>query len=305
MSDSIVVASQALKELKMFLELHRDRFQQWASGDSFTSEVSKSIEILFSAASRDGDPQEQLRLLAFECLGCLGALDPDRLDLPTAGKQFMCKSGLSDESEAFSFALHLIRDLLVGTFRSTTDTKFQSYLAFAIQELLKFCDFTPDLISAASDSVNAVPLRSRFRWKLLPKHMMDTVGPLLGSRYELKPPPPRNLQHPIYPTLSTYREWLQQWSGHLITCVAGSRAVKIFRVFEAAVRNKDVTVANHILPHLVLNILLVGKAEDAGAIRDEVVAVLNDQLNPSATSTREKRLLCAQVRYSMIFQAWI
>jgi serine/threonine-protein kinase ATR len=126
--------------------------------------------------------------------------------------------------------------------------------------------------------------------------MMDTIAPLLGSRYHVDPPPPGHLKHPIYPTQSIYREWLQLWSTHLITRVRGLSAKKIFDTLRTAVRNKDVTVANHILPHLVLNILLGGEPEDARAIRDEVVAVLDDQLQPTTTSTREKRLLSAQAR---------
>jgi len=62
-----------------------------------------------------------------------------------------------------------------------------------------------------------------------------------------------------------------------------------------AVRNKDVAVAHHILPHLVLNILISGKEEDVQGIRLELLAVLEDQVDVDSGSTADKKLLSAQV----------
>jgi hypothetical protein len=50
-------------------------------------------------------------------------------------------SSSSPTTIAVIFALHLIQGLLIGVFRSTNDIKYQSHLAYRIQELLKFCQF--------------------------------------------------------------------------------------------------------------------------------------------------------------------
>ena len=80
---------------------------------------------------------------------------------------------------------------------------------------------------------------------------------------------------------------------------SGSTAQTIFSVFRSAVRNKDVGVAHHLLPHLVLNILISGSEEDAQNIRKELLVVLEDQVNADSNSSPDKKLLSAQVRSSI------
>ena len=174
-----------------------------------------------------------------------------------------------------------------------SDIKYQSHLAYSIQELLRFCKFTPALV--ASGSTTSVPLKVRHRWNSLPKHVLETVTPLLEARFTLNQKSAAKLAHPIYPNQSTYREWIQIWTGHLITRASGATAQTIFSVFRSAVRNKDVGVAHHLLPHLVLNILISGNEEDAQAIRNELLVVLEDQVNPDSATTADKKLLSAQV----------
>jgi serine/threonine-protein kinase ATR len=181
---------------------------------------------------------------------------------------------------------------LVGAFRSTSDIRYQSHLAYAIQELLSFCKFTPALVTTTGTA--SIPLKVRNRWSSLPEHVHETVTPLLGSRYALTMKPLSVPNHPIYPHQPTYREWIQLWTSHLITKASGETAQVIFGVCCSAARNKDVSVAHHLLPHLVLNILISGDAEDVRNIRSELLAVLEDQVSSESDSTADKRLLSAQ-----------
>ena len=57
----------------------------------------------------------------------------------------------------------------------------------------------------------------------------------------------------------------------------------------------DVSVARHLLPHLVLNILIGGTSSVVADIRAELLAVLEDQVNLASTSTTDKKELSAQV----------
>jgi serine/threonine-protein kinase ATR len=292
-SDNLTVAFQSLRELKRFMLAQDSYIRALSSGDMFDPMAGHLMATLFMAACRDGDETEALRLLAFECIGLLGALDPDRCEIPSVDSSMIMLSNFTDEGESMQFALHLIKDVLVGAFRSTSDIKYQSHLAYAIQELLRFCRFAPTLMNPTSNV--SVPLKVRTRWNSLPKHVLETVAPLLEARYTLtlRPLPP--LKHPIYPYQSTYREWIQLWTAHLISKASGDMAQSIFKVCCSAARNKDVGVARHLLPHLVLNILLSGDDEDTQNIRLEVLAVLEDQINAESGSTDDKKLLCAQV----------
>ena len=297
-SDNIIVAIQALGELKTFMLVeNREVSRDLLSGDIFDPFIGQMLSVLFAAACRDGDDTETLRSLAFECVGILGAVDPDRCEIGFNDPRMIVMNNFTDEGESVLFALHLIKDILVGAFRSTSDIKYQSHLAYSIQELLRFCKFTPALV--ASGSVHSVPLKVRHRWDSLPKHVLETVTPLLEARFTLNQKEPQQLLCPIYPNHSTYREWIQAWTGGLITQASGSTAQTIFSVFRSAVRNKDVGVAHHLLPHLVLNILISGSEEDAQNIRKELLVVLEDQVNADSNSSPDKKLLSAQVRSSI------
>ncbi len=291
-SESFAVAIQSAVELKAFLsEADEEYIRSLTFGDVFDPLVGHLIAALYRAACRDGEGMQTLHDLAFDCIGIVGAIDPDRFELRVNDNRMIMLSNFTDEAESMAFALHLIRDVLVGAFRSTSDIKYQSYLAYAIQELLQFCKFTPALVNPGGS--NSVPIRVRNRWNSLPKHVLETVSPLLESRFSLETRPLKPLSYPIYPQHATYRQWVQAWTSDLIQKVTGPRAAQIFQVFSSVVRNKDVGVAHHILPHLVLNILASGESDD-GAVRMELLSVLEDQVNPNSRSSPDKKLLSAQ-----------
>lgn len=292
-NDNLTVAELSLQELKEFMISNQAYILKHASDDVFDPLVNRLAGSLWEIACRDGDGVDPLRLLAYECIGRLGAVDPDRLDLATKDPELIMYDNFGSEEESIQFALYLIKDILLGTFRSTSDIKFQSHLAFAIQELLKFCGFTKDII--ASHPVKAVPTKTRARWRELPSHVLEACTPLLEAKYTRTSKSIRPVQHPVYPSKATYREWMQDWTAHLIDRVSQPRAKAIFDVFRAVVIDKDVGVARHLLPHLVLHILISGDDADTQNIREEIIAVLTDQVEPSRDSSGDRRLLCAQV----------
>ncbi|KAF7294192.1 hypothetical protein HMN09_01147600 [Mycena chlorophos] len=254
------------EELQKLLDRVKEFVSGLASGDIFDALIGQMLSALFSAASREGDGTEVARMLAFECIGALGAVDPDRFEIGLGPSTMVMVSNFTNDEDSIAFVLHLIRDVLVGAFRSTSDIRYQTQLAYCIQELLQFCKFTPCA-------------------RCLPKHVVETVAPLLAGRFVERPSPNYTLTHPLYPCYTTYREWLQWWTFHLIS---------------RAVRNKDVVVAHHLLPHLVLNVILSDNGDDASDIRNELQVVLEDQVNENSQSTDDKKLLSAQVVFTLL-----
>ncbi|TFY78245.1 hypothetical protein EWM64_g5764 [Hericium alpestre] len=297
-NDNVTVALQAFRELRTMMAQNREFFQDLATGDVFHTSVGRILEVIFSAICRDTDAVDDLRLLAYECLGALGAVDPDRSDFGLSDSRMIVLRNFTDEGESVNFALHLITEVLVGTFRSTSDITYQTNLAYAIQELLRFCQFTPALVS--SGSASGIPLRVRNRWSHLPKHVLETVTPLLEARFSAKDRPAPVLDLPIYPKQPTYREWIQLWTTHLISRISGDTARTIFSVFRSAVRNKDVGVAHHLLPHLVLTTLVSGQEQDTTNVRAELLAVLQDQVDANSVATPDKKLLSAQAVFMLL-----
>ncbi|KAH9077054.1 hypothetical protein EDB83DRAFT_2504335 [Lactarius deliciosus] len=295
-SDSLTVTLQALKEIKSLLDKQRDFFQSGTSGDSFNTLIGRTLRILSSVAGRDVDGIEDIRLIAFECIGAIGALDPDRLDLGMGDSRPIVLKDFTEEEESILFAMHLIRDVLVSAFRSTSDMGYQTNLAYAIQEMLKFCQFDVSLMSSGRYTTSA-SLKARTRWDSLPKHVLETITPLLESRYTIKEKPLPAFELPIYPQQGTYREWLQQWTTCLISGAKGV-AQRIFEPFRSVVRNKDVGVAHHLLPHLVLHTLVSGDEDKMWNIQSEILAVLKDQVDEGTSSSADKKLLSAQAKRS-------
>uniref|UniRef100_A0A0W0G3C2 non-specific serine/threonine protein kinase n=1 Tax=Moniliophthora roreri TaxID=221103 RepID=A0A0W0G3C2_MONRR len=296
-TDNQAMMAQGLRELKDFmLYNHPELIKDLTSGATFDPLIGRILSTVLSAASREVE-EDPTQLLALECLSILGAVDIDRCELTFRDSEMIVIHNFTVEEEAQTFALHLITNVLVEAFRSTSDIKYQSHLAYAIQELLKFCSFDNALVNPGR---GAVSMKIRSRWASLPKHVLETVTPFLEARYTLNQPMTPDPKYPIYPTQSTYREWIQLWTTHLISMVTGSMAEKIFGIFRSVVRNKDVVVAHSLLPHLVLNILLSGNEGNTQKIRGELRVVLEDQVDPGSVSTQEKRQLSAQAVFMIL-----
>ncbi|OCF57218.1 hypothetical protein L486_04674 [Kwoniella mangroviensis CBS 10435] len=300
-SKNVAIATASTRELKSLLLNRQAEIETLVRGDTFDGVMSRLMTNLLSTATRDGDCQE-LRALSYECMGIIGALDPDRLGLSSDTGTMTIAANFTEPEESKDFALHLIRDLLVDAFRATNDTKHQTHLAYAIQELLKFCGFSPKILHSSEK----VSTRTRDRWESIPKDQLETLTPLLESRFSISDGPIKTYTHPIYASAPTYREWLQNWTTDLIGKVmsmAGdgpsTRDSKtIFGAFRGVLKNQDVTVAHHLLPHLVLNVLLSGLRNYRLEISSEINAVLQEQVNP--TGPADKRTLSAQVIFDLM-----
>ncbi|CAE6451648.1 unnamed protein product [Rhizoctonia solani] len=301
-NENMNVAVQSLEELKAYLLKHRATIEGYMVGDVFSPWLGRTMRVLFEAACREGDGCEALHALAYECIGMVGALDPDRLDMQSGSQDQMVMHNFEDEDEAVWFTMHLISDVLVSAFRSTTDLKYQRHLAYAIQELLKQCGFTNALVKNGSQPI---PTKIRTRWKYLSPEVIETVGPLLEGRFTIQSKPPVVPQFPIYSHSPTYREWVQTWTAYLISCVENPRAARIFEVFRPPIRNQDVRVAKQILPHLII---AVSQSEgDLSHITQEIVTVLKDQIGSVDGTSNPRKTLSAQTVFDLMDQLnrWI
>lgn len=307
-SENDVVTLQALKELKALMVSKTKHLTNLSSGDTFSKMVGTIVKVLFSAAVRDGPDSSQIRNLAFECIGILGAPDPDRFELPPADSPTIVLENFEDREESVSFALRLIQDLLIGAYRSTNDTKHQEFLAFTIQELLRFCGFTAELVLPPSSSL-AEPVNdaTRARWEALPKSVLETCGPLLGTKFTFKNSMPRDAEYPIYSSTSSYRDWIRIFANDLIQKLEGNNVKRIFSAFPPVLHLEDIAVAQHLLPHLVLNALISGNEDGRTRIKIELETVLTDQVSPTQQLSEHSRLLTAQTVFDLMdhLSRWI
>ncbi|CAO1622863.1 unnamed protein product [Sympodiomycopsis kandeliae] len=302
--ENVSISLRSLRELKAFITKHREYVAQQTSGTAFAPVVATMISALLSSIRRSDETQQELQDLCLESLGMIGAVDPDRLNLANEDSPHKLLQNFQDRDETIDFVVHLIRDILVSAFRATSDTKHQSALAYAIQELLKFCGFTSILLRPGSRSI---PVKIKQRWCDLPGPVIDTIAPLLDSKYSITHGPATEYPRPFYHHSNSYREWIEMWANHLMQGATGQDAETIFGIFRVLIRHHDLDVTQHILPHAVLHNLISGSDTRREELRQEFVAVLTDQVDPKMGYSADRRLLCAQTVFALMdhMSAWL
>lgn len=289
-NDFVAVQKQALTELLDFLQKD-DFLEQATSGNAFDTIIGQLMRRLLETARHEDDA---IRALSLENLAVIGAVDPDRLPSTSSEQSRLLLRDFRDKEEVTVFATHLIGDVLIGAYKASHDTKHQSALAYALQELLKFCGFSSGLLHTSG----TISLKTRQRWNEL-KPYADTLAPLLRSKYVVQHAEPSLQTRPYYTHTSSHKEWIQVWTNALIVETDEQDNIGVvFGVFRSVIRDHDLSIAQYILPHLVVNTIVHGTENQGEQIYDEIVAVLQDQVTPTAPS--ERRQLCAQVIFDLL-----
>jgi len=304
-SESEIVIRQSLKELSSLLENNRERINCLIAGDTFHPLVGDLVKALIGATARCNDTSDDIKSMAFECLGTVGAVDPDRCEISDEKSQIVLVSNFSDHEESVNFALHLLKEELIGAYRSSHDSRLHNFLTYAIQELLKFCGFTSDLLDPRRAA--NVSSATKRKWNSLPNHVVDHIGPLLSSKFRFCFT--NNISHnvPTYSHTTLYNSWLQNWLLRLITLLENQDAAAIFTPFLGTIRNGDAVISQKLLPHIALHIVISGSPEELENMKLEIVTVLEDQVERQSGFSPEGRQLVAQTIFGLMdhFSRWI
>lgn len=293
-SDNESVCLRGLCDLELLLGQEVRQMRELSAGDTFDHLLGCVVKSVISSAIRSGDAWPTVRDLAFECLGAIGALDPDRLEIPADKATFVLQNNFAHTEENMEFAVDFIQHVLVRAYQSSNDTKHQSALAYSIQQLLKVCQFTPAMLSTDPAKSASISLSVLNRWKRLPKTVVETLAPLLTSRFEVKlSTSTLPTSRPVYSHKSSYRDWIRDWSLDMINHVISSSAKAIFTSFLSVVKTGDVGIARKLVPHLVLHLVISEQQKEA--LHSEILEVLQDQVRVTPHLPPEPRLLCAQV----------
>ncbi|PLW30110.1 hypothetical protein PCASD_16733 [Puccinia coronata f. sp. avenae] len=275
-SESEIVIRQSLKEFSNLLKKNPEKMRMLIAGDTFHPLVGDVVKALIGVTARCNDTSDEIKSIAFECLGTVGAVDPDRCEISDEKSEMVLASNFSDHDESINFALHLLQEELIGAYRSTHDSRFHNFLTYAIQELLKFCGFTRDLIDPQRAA--NVPSSIKKKWHSMPSHVVDYISPLLNSKFRFSFTTTISHGVPTYSHTTLYNSWLQNWLLRLITLVENKDAADIFTPFVGTIRNGDVVISQKLLPHIALHIVISGSAEELENMKLEIVTVLEDQV---------------------------
>lgn len=268
------VVQQALLELLPFLQQNQSFIHATAMGEQTDVMVSELVRCLLDACVHYKDTDYDISRLSAECLGIIGAVDPSKVDAPRALKQITVLQNFDSADESLDFVIYLLEHHLVKGFLAATDVKAQGFLAYAMQELLKFCEFDENvLILRRSQQVPAAQ-----RWKQFSETSRNILTPYLTSKYVLtgNPPTARAAKYPIYaPEIHcSYRLWLQEFLFDLMTKVHGDNASAIFAICSRIIKGQDIAIPNFILPYVTLNVVLTGSESDRDNIAKELLTII-------------------------------
>ena len=259
--ESLNVRHMVACDLSKLLNTKREDITTLVSGEAYADldVLSSLISSLLRGCAEESRTTvgQKLKLVCADCLGALGAIDPDKF------KGLSCLMGVSSkrfkiECSDDDLIFELIHNHLARAFRAASETAVQDSAALAIQELLKF----------ASSQASLERL-----WERFSNYVKEIIAPCLTSRFQLPVFTDTTSSGSIYRTSMSFRRWIFSWIRKLTANSSGSR-LSIFSACRGIVRH-DMPTAIYLLPYLVLNVLCHGTEDARRSISDEILSVLN------------------------------
>nr|KAG5699555.1 hypothetical protein BaRGS_033751 [Batillaria attramentaria] len=224
------------------------------------------------------EPNSKMQCRYGQCLGELGALDPGRLQLMINNpREQHAKFQASVEDD--NFAVGLI-NTVIKAFLAATEPKVQDCAAFALQELLQIYK-----IHEKREGEFETP--GAKLWKRFPEQFQQILHSLFNTRYKINCDKDwSSLPKPIYGSIKggNFRDWVSNWTCYLVSKVKDGKAQQVFQACTAT-NYQNVQVALYLLPHVVVQVLLDGRAEDHVEMYNEVMEVVN---HATKTDTRQR-----------------
>ncbi|KAL9566383.1 hypothetical protein ACKAV7_009298 [Fusarium commune] len=281
------VALQALTELIPYLQENQAALH--------TSEISLQSDIgvvalmrsLLDCASKySGFPGDIARLCT-EAMGLIGCLDPSKIETVREQRSIVILNNFSTNEETTDFVLFLLEEALVPAFLSTTDVKFQGFLSFAMQELMGRCDIKAACAMENSGMKGGNDIYRK--WVAMPETVREVVAPFLASRYVVAPMPHTEIEYPLFRPGRPYPSWLRVYVLDLLRKGQTPFADLIFEPLARVIRVKDLSIAEFILPYIVLHTLLGSRTtqQERDDILGELLAIL--QYQPAETASYQEK----------------
>ena len=286
------VVLQALRELASYLQKQQGYLQASAVSEQPDTVVPTLARALLDCASKYNSVHDEISSLCTQCIGLLGCVDPNRVDTVRAEKQIVVRSNFEDSSETTDFVVFLLEHVLVKSFLSATDTKFQGYLSYVMQQLLERCDIGAAVHLAGSRE--AEPIYRK--WLSISESAREVITPFLTSKYMLAPMVVQPTDYPIFRPGKPYGNWLRNFTLDLLRKPQNTFAGLIFDPLCRVIRVKDLSVAEFLLPYVVLHVIVSDQSteETRSNVLREILSVLQHEmpLGSSYVEQEEKKLYC-------------
>ena len=278
-NDALLVAEQALLKIRELIAANAADIKVMVLSEAGDAHINRLVQKLLAGVVRF--PPGSVRLLCCICLGELGAIDPDFLDLATE-RSAQAAPLLESREALVLFACTLIEEQLVPIMKAT-GSKNQDHVSYCIQQLLKFCNMDKNLEGGEGGEkpsqerkVRNSNMLPRELWKTFSADVREIASPFLSSGYVYLVTPERT-EYPIFPTKTNVRSWARTFAIDLLARLPTFPGSDLFHAFLGIFYRNDHNLTLHLLRYLILIIITKGRPEDGAEIKCELNAVLRNQ----------------------------
>lgn len=295
--ESPIVVVQALHELVPFLEDHQGLVHDAAISEQPEQWLSDLVRSLLDATASMAGHSDEAAELCGKCLGLIGCLDPNRVDASKLAKPFMVMSNFDKADETVEWIVVFLENVLVKAFKSASNARAQGFLAYVMQELLRFCGFNDTTALRPRGTQGATVAQ---RWQDMSEHVRTTLTPFLTSRYVTTSTTTSTTER-SYPGFSRevdHSSWLRSLVYDLMGRAKGDNPKMVFPLLARIVRGHDLSIAMFVLPYVLTNVVLGGTVAETKGIQDEISAVLKEQ--STNTTEMETIRLCSETVFNSL-----
>lgn len=295
------VVVQALVELKDYLRAEQSFLQMSAISEQPDVVVGMLVRSVLDTCVKFNGSHNDIARLSAECIGLIGCLDPNRVESVREQKAMVVVSNFEDPAETTDFVLFMLEEVIVKAFLSATDTVWQGFLSYVMQELLWKCDFKEIFVKGTRSTIHEELYE---KWCRLPINVQDTLTPFLNSKYSLLEGNLATFTYPIFnpektPSYKIYQSWLRSFVLDLLQKQFSLHAEIIFPALFRAIRTKDLSIASFLLPYVALHVVALGSDQHRKEITEELLRILMYDVEADSKIRKEDLKLCLEVRHSL------
>ncbi|THY55817.1 hypothetical protein D6C98_04012 [Aureobasidium pullulans] len=296
--ENVAIVTQGLRELVPWLGENQGFVHEAAVSEQPKTAIADIMRALLDVCTKYANTDSAVVDLSAQCIGIIGCLDPNRIDMISSKRQVLVLSNFEKASEVINWVAIMLEDVLVPAFKSSTNARDQGFLAYVMQELVRFCGFN-EAAAARLRPSQAGPAYNR--WTEMTESVRNTLTPFLSSRYLLNSnssvqPGKRN--YPVFAVGKRYSTWLREWAYDMLWRGKGDNAEMIFPILARIITRHDISIASFLLPYVALNIVLGGTVQEAKDVGIEMLTVLSSE--SLVESEREALRQCSENVFTVL-----
>ncbi|KAI9731830.1 MAG: serine/threonine-protein kinase M1 [Claussenomyces sp. TS43310] len=288
------VVTQALNELASYLRKEQAFLQASAISEQPDTVISDLLRSILDACVRFNESNVEIARLSAECIGLIGCLDSNRVEAVRERREIVVVSNFAEAGDTTDFVLFTLEEVLVRAFLSATNPRAQGFLSYAMQELLEKCDFKAVCSIRRKPGDYSDTNQVYNKWLALPEGVRATLTPFLGSSYVLTEMVKSKTTYPIYQPEMKYSLWLRAFVLDLLEQPHNPNAMLIFAPLCRVIRIQDTSVADFLLPFVVLHAVILGSDQQRKDISHEVLKVLAHEAKNDSHSELANLKLCSE-----------